>query len=57
MHSILTMKKGSIDLANYENQVGKGNIMDLILLDKVGAYIVKNGKEVEAKAKTETKTK
>ena len=49
--------KGSIDLANYENQVGKGNIMDLILLDKVGAYIVKNGKEVEAKAKTETKTK
>ena len=29
--------------------------MDLILLDKVGAYIVKNGKEVAAK--TETKTK
>ena len=47
--------KGSIDIAAYESQVGKGNLMDLILLDKVGAYIVKNGKEVAAK--TETKTK
>ena len=47
--------KGSIDVAAYESQVGKGNLMDLILLDKVGAYIVKNGKEVAAK--TETKTK
>jgi len=47
--------KGSIDLATYESQVGKGNIMDLILLDKVGAFIVENGKEVEAKAETKTK--
>lgn len=47
--------KGSIDLATYESQVGKGNIMDLIILDKVGAYIVENGKEVEAKAETKTK--
>lgn len=47
--------KGSIDVAAYESQIGKGNLMDLILLDKVGAYIVKNGKEVAAK--TETKTK
>ena len=47
--------KGSIDLATYESQVGKGNIMDLIILDKVGAFIVKNGKEVEAKAETKTK--
>lgn len=47
--------KGSIDLATYESQVGKGNIMDLIILDKVGAFIVENGKEVEAKAETKTK--
>ena len=47
--------KGSIDLATYESQVGKGNIMDLIILDKVGAFIVENGKEVEAKAETKSK--
>ena len=47
--------KGSIDLATYESQVGKGNIMDLIILDKVGAFIIKNGKEVEPKAETKTK--
>lgn len=44
--------KGTIDITAYETQVGKGNLMDLVLLDKVGAFIIENGKEVEAKAET-----
>lgn len=47
--------KGNIDVATYESRIGKGNLMDLIILDKVGAFIVENGKEVEAKAETKTK--
>lgn len=37
--------KDSMELSAYEEQVGKGNIMDLLLNDKVGAFLIENGKE------------
>lgn len=38
--------KDSMDLATYEQQVGKESIIDIILNDKVGAFLVENGKAV-----------
>ena len=36
----------AMDLDAYEKQVGKGNVMDIVLNDKVGAFLVENGKAV-----------
>ena len=38
--------KDSMDIAAYESQVGKENIMDVLLNDKVGAFLVENGKAI-----------
>ena len=35
-----------MDIAAYESQVGKENIMDVLLNDKVGAFLVENGKAI-----------
>ena len=37
--------KDSMDLATYEKQVGKESLMDIILNDKVGTFLMENGKE------------
>ena len=37
--------KASMDLATYEQQVGKESLMDIILNDKVGTFLMENGKE------------
>lgn len=37
--------KDSMDIAAYEQQVGKESLMDVILNDKVGTFLVENGKE------------
>ena len=36
----------AMDLDAYEKQVGKGNVMDIVLNDKVGTFLVENGKAV-----------
>lgn len=37
--------KDAMDLATYEQQVGKESLMDIILNDKVGTFLMENGKE------------
>ena len=37
--------KDAMDLATYEKQVGKESLMDIILNDKVGTFLMENGKE------------
>ena len=38
--------KGSMDLAAFESNFGKGRITDLILSEKVERFLLENGKEV-----------
>ena len=38
--------QGSMDAAAFESNFGKGRISDLILTDKVGNFLIENGKEV-----------
>ena len=40
--------KGSMELDAFESEYGKGRIMDLILANKVGKFLIENGKEIEA---------
>lgn len=48
--------KGQIDLEAYEAEVGKGNISDIILTDKVVTFLMDNGKAVAPKADAEEST-
>ena len=36
---------GSVDIAGFEERFGKDRISDLILTDKVGNFLIENGKE------------
>ena len=38
--------QGNMDAAAFESNFGKGRISDLILTDKVGNFLIENGKEV-----------
>lgn len=38
--------KGNMELSEYEKQVGKENLINLLLHDKVGKFLMENGKEV-----------
>lgn len=41
--------KGNIELKDYEAKIGKSNIEDIVLADKVITFIMENGKAVEPK--------
>lgn len=41
--------KGNIELKAYEDKIGKSNIIDIVLADKVVAFMMENGKAVEPK--------